>query len=184
MNSEMRKPKYSNTMIAVQTFDTGLESWENLENIYSVPVRNRIICRFDMVNLLREYFEERHIEKYREVLYFIATGNFKDAEMLSDLIQAFLKEDAVFRKSISKIFNNCPLDKSFGEYIAIEFATVMLTYQRELTDLLVGRGEFVICNSDGYLYLSFPDVSGHKLDFPYSEQFKELYNGKNWRSQS
>lgn len=178
----MRKPKYSTTTTTVQTFDTGLQSWENIEQIYSIPVRNRIICRFDMVNLLEKYFTKEHLENYRDVIYYIATGQMRDADILSQLLQAFLDEDTVFRKNISTIFNNCPLDSTFGEYIAIEFATVMLTYQQELTQSLVGRGEFVICNSDGYLYLSFPDVSGYTLNFPYSEYFKELYNGKNWRA--
>lgn len=181
MFCEMRKPKYTNIMTHVQVFDTGLEKWDNIEEIFKVPVRNKVICRFDMVNLLSDYFTEESLVKYRDALYFIATGNIKDADLLSKFLKMFLDTDQKFHRGIEKIYHNCPLDKSFGEYIAIDFAMVMLKYQQELSEYLVGKSEFVILNSDGYLYISVPDVTGHKMTFPHADKFKEMYNGKNWR---
>lgn len=182
MISEMRKLKYISTIIPVQIFDTGLESWSNIETLFSQPVRNRVICRFDMVNLLNDYFSKTSLEKYRDEIYFIATGELRDPDTMASIIEAFLEEDKQFHNGIQKIFHNCPFDKTLGEYIAIELAMVMLTYQKELTEQLTGRGEFVICNSDGYLYLSVPDVEGYDLYVNNPEEYKELYNGKSWRT--
>lgn len=181
MALEMRKLKYINTMIPVQTFRTGLESWEGIESLFSNPVRNRVICRFDLVNLLDEFFSQETLQKYRDVLYYISTGNIDDGDMLESFLNVFLQEDMFFHEGITKIYHACPYDKTFGEYFAIALAEVMLKYQQELTANLVGSSEFIICNSDGYLYISVPDIAEYTPQFLHADKFKEMYNGKNWR---
>lgn len=155
MNSTMERLKYINTMTDVLHFDTGLSKYSNIETLYSGNLPKKVICRLDLTTSLNEYFSDEFIKKYRNGIVNMAQGILNQA-MMPDILKAFLQEDSKFRVTINKLFNDCPVDWVFGNYIPFGLAKCMLAYYEALHDSWVGHAEFLICESDGYAYFSIP----------------------------
>jgi hypothetical protein len=142
-------------MTGVQHFDTGLSKYADIDVLYSGRVNKKIICRLDLTTALNAYFSDDFIQKYRSGLVSMAQG-VMNPELMPAILSAFLKEDAKFRARINVLFSMCPIDSTFGDYIPYGLAQCMLEYMDAIHDNWVGHPEFIICESDGYLYFSVP----------------------------
>ena len=162
----MVKLKYINTMTECQIFNTGLKSAYKIEELYSTKVNRKVIIRIDLVKYLTCYFDEESVTKYRHWLLAIAQDRL-DTDKLRQGIYAFLEVDDKFKKSINKIYQDCPYDMSFGKYIPRSFANVMIDNCTRLSNGTVGTDVFPIIESDGYLYMSVPDDESYII--PYSD---------------
>ena len=168
--------KYASTGLDVTYFDTNLRSYKGIEQLYGKGVKGKVIMKIDLIQCLTDCFEEETLKKTRAVILRVAQGTCT-AEMLEKIINVYLAEDAQFRKSINTLFNECPPKMAFGHYLAYGLANRMLAYEDKIKQSIVGRSEFYICESDGYIYLSFPDVEGYEFNlYPY----EVISHAKNW----
>ena len=168
--------KYTNTMLNVVHFNTNLCSVQGVEQVYKNGVKGKVIARIDLIPALEECFTKDFIDNARNSLLCVAQGVCKE-EMLSQILNIYLAEDAKFRKSINTLFNECPPNLTFGQYVSIGLANRMIAYHDKIKQAFVGRSEFYICESDGYLYFSFPDIEGYEFSlYPY----EVMSYAKNW----
>lgn len=168
--------KYISTAFNVTCFDTGLRKVNGIEEAYSKGPRGKVIAKIDLVNTLSEWFSEDTISMTRNSLLCIAQGTC-NSETMSKLISIYIKADAKFRRSINILFSDCPHNYTFGGYISSEFAKAMLDFQNEIKTRFVGRSEYYISESDGYLYFSFPDIENYNFNmYPY----EVISDAKNW----
>ena len=172
--------KYANIMTNVQEFSTGLSSWENIYEEYKVSVRGRVVCRHDLIPHLNRFFSEEFISKNRQALLILAQGSIRDADTLSEFINTMLAEDIKFREGINILFSDCPTEQTFGDYIAIGLANEILQYVQQTRDRWTGHKEFVICESDGYMYFSVPDESDYEMKTFNRNEYEVIHYGKNW----
>lgn len=180
MYSETRRLKYANITTTVHVYDTNLETWDNIYDEFKVNVRSRVICRHDLIPHLNRFFSEEFISKNRQALLILAQGSIKDPETLSNLINTMLEEDTKFREGINILFGDCPYDMSFGEYIGIGLAGELLTFVQRTRERWTGCKEFVICESDGYLYFSVPDEQDYTMKTFDRNDYEVIHYGKNW----
>jgi hypothetical protein len=168
--------KYISTAFNATCFDTGLKKINGIENAYKKGPRGKVIAKIDLVDTLTLWFNEETIKMTRPSLLCIAQG-VCDSETMSKLLNIYMKADAKFRRSINILFNECPYDMTFGKYLSQTIAKRMLSYQDEIKARFVGRSEYYICESDGYLYFSFPDNEGYNFNmYPY----EVISDAKNW----
>ncbi len=180
MYSETRRLKYANIMTTVHVYDTMLETWENIYDDFQADVRDRVICRHDLIPHLNRFFSEEFISKNRQALLILAQGSIRDPETLSSFITTMLKEDKKFREGINVLWGDCPYDMSFGEYISIGLANELLSYVKKTRERWTGHKEFVICESDGYMYFSVPDDSSYEMRTFDRNDYEVIHYGKNW----
>ncbi len=169
--------KYTSTMLNVVLFDTNLRSVQGINDIYKNGIKNKVIARIDLATALEDCFTKEVIDATRGSLIRVAQGNCNE-EGLSQLLDIYLTADAKFRRSINILFNECPPNLPFGKYISFGLANRMIAYHDRIKQSFVGRSEFYICESDGYLYFSFPDIEGYEFNlYPY----EVMSHAKNWR---
>lgn len=172
----METLKYTNTMLNVTYFDTGICSIKGVEEVYKGFIKNKVIARIDLASALGDCMSDDVIKTARPSIINIAKGTVA-REVLPTIIEAYLAADEKFRKGINILFNECPPNQPFGEYFSIGFARRMLQLRDLIKESFVGRSEFYICESDGYVYFSFPDVQDYVFDaYPY----EVISNAKNW----
>ena len=158
MMIEERSVKYTKDVIDVKVYDTGLQDWNGLDNLYANKFfRNKVICRFDVVRYLDKYFEEETIRNHRTELLILAKMIVTDPVIYSNAIMEFIRQDAKFRQSIISLYNSCPEDEIFGYYLSKCFADVIKGVEDYFRMYFRGEKEVVICISNGYLYFSVAD---------------------------
>lgn len=163
-------------MSNVTYFDTNICSVENIEQLYSGYIKNKVIARIDLCSALDDCLTPEIIKSARGSLIGVARGTCTE-ENLATILDIYLKVDEKFRKGINILFNECPATCPFGRYIPYGFANRMIKLRDEIKQSFVGQSEFYICESDGYVYFSFPDVEGYTFDrYPY----EVISNAKNW----
>lgn len=172
--------KYTKTFVRVIYYDTGISDWEGIDNVYKGQLlRNKVVCKLDVSVFLKGYFSLDIIEKYRKELLLVAKAKVTDAELLSKVLLALLKEDTYFAEKINFLYHSCPVDISFGSYIIQKMADVFRDVEERYRTFFRGRPEVVICVSDGYLYFSFEDNSTGPL-LPDNLKCEVLSYAKNW----
>lgn len=175
--------KYTNTDVAVNEYETGIKDWQCIDELYlNRKFRDKVICKIDATKFFNQYFSEDTIIKYRPVLMLIAKGCVRNPEQFSAVIKDFLEKDEVFATKINFIFHECPEDVSFGDYIIASLANILIETESRYRTFFRGRKEFVICMSDGWLYVSFDDDYTGPL-FPDNVECEVLSYAKNWRGQ-
>lgn len=163
-------------MLDVTHFNTNLCSVKGIEQVYKGSIKGKVIARIDLFPALEEFFSERVITAMRGSLLRVVQGTCNE-ELLSQLLTIYLDADTKFRQTINKLFNECPPNYSFGYYIGIGLANRILKYHDQIKQSFVGRSEFYICESDCYLYFSFPDIEGYEYKaYPY----EVVSYAKNW----
>lgn len=172
-------PKYTKVPVDVIVYDTGLMDWGNMNAIYSMKVRDKIICKLDAMEYLNEYFSPETIKQYRDALWFIATGQCKDAQLLSELINEFINIDDKFASKIYDIFVSCPEDRVFGYYLMEVLAITIMNVEDMYRSFFRHKTEVVICLDKGYLYFSISDKS-KSIELPDDIKCEVLYV-KNWQ---
>lgn len=180
MYSETRRLKYANITTTVHVYDTNLETWDNIYEDFQADVRGRVVCRHDLIPHLNRFFSEEFISKNRQALLILAQGSIKDADTLSSFISTILEEDEKFREGINILFGDCPYDMSFGEYIGIGLAKELIDFVQNTRVRWAGHKEFVICESDGYMYFSVPDDSSYSMCTFDRSDYEVIHYGKNW----
>lgn len=169
--------KYTNTMLTAKYFETGLCSIQGIEDVYKGVIKNKVIAKIDLASALSDCMSADVIKTARPSIIMIAKG-LVPRDSLASIIEAYLQADEKFRYGVNILFNECPPDKTFGEYIPIGFARRLLAFRDLIKQSFVGRSEFYICESDGYVYFSFPDVQDYVFNaFPY----EVISSAKNWR---
>lgn len=172
----METLKYTNTMLDTICFNTGICSIKGVEEVYKGFIKNKVIARIDLTSALSDCMSEEVIKIARPSIINIAKGTVA-REVLPTIIEAYLAADEKFRKGINVLFNECPPNQPFGEYFSYGFANRLLRFRDSIKESFVGRSEFYICESDGYVYFSFPDVQDYVFDaYPY----EVISNAKNW----
>lgn len=168
--------KYISTALTATYFDTGLKKIDGIEDVYRKGPRGKVIAKIDLISALSSWFNEETVKLTRHSLLCIAQG-VCDSDTMSNLLNIYMKADAKFRKSINILFNECPFDMSFGKYLSYAMAEKVLKYQDEIKAKFVGRSEYYICESNGYLYFSFPDSESYNFNiYPY----EVISDAKNW----
>lgn len=175
--------KYTRESTRVVTYDTGIQDWDNLDELYrGQSLRNKVVCKTDATIFLRELFSEDVIKKYRTVLMMIAKGQVTEPNQFSAVIKDFIKMDSVFANKINYLFHGCPEDRSFGSYIIENIAGIITDTEARYRTFFRGNPEVVICISNGWLYFSFEDsLSGPFL--PDKIECEVLSYAKNWKGQ-
>jgi hypothetical protein len=175
--------KYTKCTTTVTTYDTGIKDWDNLESYYrNNSIRNKVVCRADVMQLLECYFEMETIKKYRYVLMLIMKGQVKDPKQFSGCIKDFMSMDKKFRSAIQDIYNSCPEEQSFGYHIMQVLADVLINAESSYRGFFRGKPEVVICVSDGYLYFSVEDSNSKPL-LPNRIDCEVLSYAKNWNGE-
>ena len=164
----IEKLKYTNTMTDVQIFKTGLRSVHSIDQIYSGNINRKVIIKIDLIQSLTELFSQNTITKFRQIVLKIGQATI-DEEQFSDIVLALIDEDITFRNNINQLFNECPYDMTFGNYISIAVANRIISELQKLYDKSIGADEFIICESDGYAYISVPDEEDYKIHYPQYE---------------
>ena len=164
----MEKLKYTNKMTDVQTFKTGLHSVNSIDQIYAGNINRKAIIKVDLIPSLSELFSNETINNYRKIILGMAQATLSEDDF-SAVVFALMKEDVTFRGSINKLFNECPYDMTFGDYISLGIAKRILNELQKLYNESVGAEEFIICESDGYAYISVPDEEDYKIRYLHSE---------------
>ena len=172
----MDRLKYTNIMTNHTIYDSGLEEWEDIVDIYSDSFKKHVILRVDGMTALSDIFSMKTITELRDVIVTIAKDLFADND-LSEVLLHLIDIDVVFRNGINQIYNECPPDKPFGEYIPIALANRIIGYKESLRQQFTGTSNFIICESDGYIYFSIPDELGYKINIP---NIEVISNAKNW----
>lgn len=180
MIMDSQRVKYTKTDIQVITYDTGLSDWHGIENVYAgASLRDKVVARVDMTQFLTEFFSVETVTKYRPVLMMIAKAQIMDPNKLSAVILDLLRMDKVFANKIHYLFHSCPEDISFGVHIIQKLADTLLGVQARYRSFFTGRQEMIICNSDGWLYLSFNDSKEGPL-LPDNVKCEVLSYAKSW----
>ena len=180
MITELMPVKYTKEEAAVIRYDTGFTEWENLDSYYKGrTLRNKVVCKFDAMLLLTDFFTQDIIKEYRDVFIAVAKGTITDPEFFSKVIKATIKADPVFANKITDLYYSCPEDVSFGSYIIMSLANRLSNIEADYRSFFRGSPEVVICMSNGYLYYSFEDsVEGPLL--PDKVDCEVLSYAKNW----
>lgn len=159
----MEKLKYTSTTINVIHFESGLSVYPGINEIYATKIKNKVIARVDLISALSDCFSIDLLTKYRDGIIKLAQGQL-NRDMIPDILTAFLEEDITFRYGINKLFNECPPDMTFGDYITVGLANRLIAMRDSIRETFTGRPEFLICESDGYAYISYPDTEGFIFD--------------------
>lgn len=154
-------------MLDVTHFNTNLCFVKGIDEVYKGGVKGKVIARIDLLPALEEFFSKELIEATRSSLLRVVQGTCNE-ELLSKLLTIYLDADTKFRQTINKLFNECPPNSSFGYYIGVGLANRIIAYHNQIKQSFVGRSEFYICESNCYLYFSFPDIEGYEFNlYPY-----------------
>lgn len=173
--------KYTKCTTTVTTYDTGLTDWDGIDSFYrGQSLRDKVVCRLDTALLLTRYFEEETVRTYRPVLMLIVKGLVTDPDRFSKCIKEFMELDSRFRSAVQTIYNSCPEEQSFGNYIIEVLADIFKNAESTYRSFFRGKPEVVICVSDGYLYFSVED-SLRVPTLPDNIDYEVLSYAKNWR---
>lgn len=162
----MEQLKYTNMVTSVQIFKTGLQTIDSINEIYSGSINRKVIIRIDLMPELECYMSSDTISGNREYLLNLAKGLYP-ISAVRNIVTTILDGDQKFRSGINVLFDKCPYEMSFGEFISQGLADVLLEKVQVYNESTRGTEVFVIGESDGYLYLSVPDEEGYKV--PYSK---------------
>lgn len=174
--------KYTPYTTEVTTYETGITDWKDIELAYrNRELRNKVVCRIDVLQKLSVYFMPETINEFRAVFLYVMKGLCRDPEMFSTFVKEMLNRDERFRRTIHDIYNGCPEEISFGEHLINAFANVIMNAEAMYRSFFRGKSQVVICTSDGYLYFSTVDDAGEKLVLPEKVDCEVLSYAKNWR---
>lgn len=175
------KLKYANVYTDVFTNEYGLSSYSNIYQVYyGQSYRNRVVCRLDVVSTLQKYFSKAVLEKYRNVVYMIASKAITNVEQFSGCLLELCNIDKVFASQLTEMLYFKEDDKSFGDTIMQTLANEISLTENYFSSFFRGKPEFVICLSDGWLYFSVPDENRNVV-LPYQVKTEVLSNAKNWK---
>lgn len=170
------KLKYLNIMIDVIHFESGLSTYPNIDQLYKTKIKNKVICKIDLTTCLSDIFSNETMATYRDLIISMAQGT-ADRNIIPDILTALLETDKTFRSGINILFNECPPSMTFGDYISIGLARRIVNEKNYICESFVGKPEFVICESNGYLYISCPDESNYELQ---GFKYEVISYAKNW----
>ena len=115
MFSEMRKVKYTKVETLVTTYDSGIESWNDIYNIFKgSSIRNKVICRLDLLDMLEDTFNEETRIKYRNAIMYLAKGLCTDPVTLSGAFKEFVECDQTFANKITSMYYTLGPQESIG----------------------------------------------------------------------
>lgn len=179
---QQRKVKYLREETTVYVFDTRMESWVNIENMYrGVSIRDKVICRVDLTRYLTCMFKDKTLDEYRNAIMNIITYKMSDVATVSAVLTILAGKDEVFANQLKEILVLCNEEDSFGNCILSAISDVIFNQVIKYTTFFRGEEEVVICCSDGFLYFSTPDDK-HVLTLPCGAECEVISHAKNWSS--
>ena len=153
----IQKLKYVKTSVETVVTSSGLLIVPDIDDIYKSYTGTKKIFKVDLVPALAEYFDEETIRTARSYLVQIAQGLY-DSVTLSKVVNVLLDCDETFKKSINKIFMECPLEETLGEYLVVCLAEPIVRRYNELKAQSAGTDTFLITESNGYCYYSTTSI--------------------------
>lgn len=181
MFSEYRKVKYTKEESLVTTYDSGLESWNDIYNILKgISVRNKVICRIDLLEMLEDTFNAETRIKYRNAIMYLANGLCKDANTLSEVLKDLVNIDDVFSSKITMLYHILEEHESLGNKFLNMLSGRLYSFEEYFRQLFRGGSEFVICISDGYLYFSIADAD-YEVGLPKDFKVEVLSYARYWK---
>ena len=175
------KLKYINNIFNVECYDTGMKVYKGIDEAYLNSKINKVIIKLDLMYYFNDWFEQSHIDEYKDAILIIAKGLLREPKTFSEAIGFFVDNDKVFKKKIQELWGSCYWDSTFGDYIIDMFAKVITDKEEYYKEYFRGRSEFVICVSDSYMYFSIPDEKEYILRLPNDIKYEVITNVKDWK---
>ncbi len=182
MERKIEPLKYLGVDTDVIVYKFGLCSYAYIEDSYrGSAIRNKTIYRIDaMYSLVGRYFTKATIDKYRQAIYYLMIGKVEDVNMISTYLLELANSDEVFRDALQDILLlNVDDNTSFGDAIFSALCSCITTTHTKMVSLFRGHKDFVICESDGYIYFSV-DITSDSVIIPFNAECEVLSYGKIW----
>ena len=141
----------------VNTTPEGYYVVDGIEQYEDAVCREKVIFRVDLMSCCRDVFSEDFLKKYRDEVFQIISGCFRDKKVLSDVFMGLYKEDTVFRTWLGVTYyftdslRHMSLYRYLIEYIKDEFNASL----ERVTNFFSTAS--LIYTSSGYAYFALSD---------------------------
>lgn len=180
MFSRLEPLKYTKRLVDVFTYDSGLESWCDVDELFSETfVRNRVICKFDLIKTFHDLFLPSTIENYRDIVMWLFNRTYDDEDMLSQTIKALMEGDRVFNNKVVNIFYSLRQDESLGNKLLSCLSDRVLEQDSFYRAYFRNKPETFMFISEGYLYFAVADAD-YVVQLPDKCEVEVISYAKNW----
>ena len=171
---------YINQNVEAILTPTGLWEVPDIKLYHGTNVRNRVICRYDIISGMTDCFSKESIKDYRLILWKMLAGDIK-LEQLSKALKVLYKEDETFNLWLTNLyeFNDDVATKPFRAVIEQELIKV---FQKNLSTLeaqCIRNAYRTIQTSEGYYYFSVPDCES-PIKVPDDFELEVVSSAKVW----
>lgn len=155
---------YLHMQTTMTTTPTGLIEIKGIQHYQNACIRNRVICRLDILVGLNKYFSDDTLSKYREIVYSIISGNQHDKEKIAQIFKALYLDDEVFRRMLGEIVYFSNDLETVSLYLAV-MRRLLKEYNQQKTKIYKAFENVktkVLFESNGFVYIAPKDEFGAK----------------------
>lgn len=171
--------KYTGTTVENFIGRCGLNDCGDISCLFrGKKFRDKAIFRFDCFRFLEPYFLQSTLTKYRGALWQLIFGKLTDEQQITDIVKELMSIDNRFNSFVSTTWYTLAGDKDLGNTILDTLANA-LNREDYFREYLVGSPQFVIAESQGYMYMSVPDGDINAI-LPRELDLEVLSYAKSW----
>lgn len=159
----------------------GYEEVSGLENYVDASPRNKVVYRLDMLYAINDMFEESTIDKFRNVIYGMVSGNIKDKVKLAELFKELYLFDKKFHIwcGAAVTFEGAGQTKSLYAVFIDSVRLRMMICRKSLDKFYSVNVGHILYESKLYLYVGDDDNTASKV-IPKALKGEVLTNAKKW----
>lgn len=182
MKEEIIELPYLHRDAVRTTYVTGLSEVSGLSDYVGVNIRNRVVCRVDIIAGMTDCFEAENLEKFRNLVFGILSGKICDSAKVSQIFTTLYLNDKTFRKLVGSVYYFGDLT-SQSYYMAImkELLASYRAKEGKLDRHFANYSLKLLFYANGYAYIAVKDLEGSVCML---EGFKEevISRAKVWES--